>query len=524
MPKKRSNFKQFQGSSTGHIAGSGQHAAKHGEPAQSVNALLSSLRIANPSDAAAKKREFAELSGQRSVPPELRGILGQRDVAPPETRAGARARERLRTPGPATPGSWTRARLPTLVVRGKAGRRKSAKSERERPKPDHLDRFVSLIAGMRTPEERRGTHSLNWTALRRIAERWSMLDEDDYPALQEFSLRMRLALLAQIVCYGPPLTLSGLKAMTDGDDTVETLDLAGLIGHGTLTLSRLAKLLSSTDRTSQDLNDTAIESWDASEPIDTIHPETIRASPFCSLTQLCLSHPPSSILWRDLLALTKQTPKLTHLSLAYWPRPTLTPNLVTTTVTPRTGMEVHAGGSHFYSDLDHDLAAPASLLRLLSHNLLQLRWLDLEGCTPWLPALAIMPSPARHGFDDDNQAYSSFTDSNARALNMTLLSSWSKLTYINARQGWLPTYAGLSALPLQQGVSANRVFIGEILAKLPFSVTHSHDQADIEKRKAQAWLEGEWSMIRALRRINDMRDLGNVSKVVFDLGWTTKMR
>ncbi|KAK6430893.1 hypothetical protein LTR95_012947 [Oleoguttula sp. CCFEE 5521] len=522
MPKKRSNFKQFQGSSASHIAGAGQQVAKNGDSTQSVNALLSSLRIAKPSDAAAKKREFAELSGQRSVPPELRGILGQRDVAPPETRAGARARERLRTPGPATPGSWTRARLPALNAKSK--RRKGAvKGMPSRSKPNELDRFARLISGERKGVEKQGTSSLKETAVRSIAERWSMLDEDDYPALQELSLRMRLALLAQIVCYGPPITIGALRALTNGEDAVATLDLAGLIGHSNLILTRLTRLLSN-HRTSQAVSDIAIESWDASEASDTLQSQIVTPSPFLNLTRLCLSHPPSNALWRDLLSLTRQTPKLTHLSLAYWPRPTLTPNLVTTTVTTRTGQEVHAGGSHFYSDLDHDLAEPASLLRLLSHNLLQLKWLDLEGCTQWLPALAIMPSPARHGFDDDNQDFSAFTDFNARALNMTALSSWSKLTYINARQGWLPTHAGISALPLQQGISANRAFVGDILAALSFSVTNSHDQLDMEKRKAQAWIEGEWASVRAMRRINDMRDLGNMSKVVFDLGWTTKTR
>lgn len=145
MPKKRNfNFKQHQGPSSPNP----KTASKHEGPESSVNDRLNELRKIEGPDAAAKKREIADLVGQKSVPPELRGILGVPESAPPRARPGFRTRDRLRTPGPAPPRSWTALGsgrwMPTLVFRGKRKGGKTARGPVERFKPQAVDRFARL--------------------------------------------------------------------------------------------------------------------------------------------------------------------------------------------------------------------------------------------------------------------------------------------------------------------------------------------------------------------------------------------
>jgi hypothetical protein len=121
------------------------------------------------------------------------------------------------------------------------------------------------------------------------------------------------------------------------------------------------------------------DSWEDEDTTESLLNTGLFPSRFSHLTHLSLSHPPPTILWRDLLAFTKHTHQITHLSLAYWPRPTLTPNLSTTTVSNQHGPDVAAGGSNIYSALDQDLNEPAALLRQLSVNLLRHRGMHNMG-------------------------------------------------------------------------------------------------------------------------------------------------
>lgn len=84
---------------------------------------------------------------------------------------------------------------------------------------------------------------------------------------------------------------------------------------------------------------------------------------FSSLTHLCLAHPGSSI-WQSLLSFVPLVPWITHLSLAYWPH-------------PGRGM----------SQVASRASVAAWVLSRLSEALQELRYLDLEGCTPWISAL-----------------------------------------------------------------------------------------------------------------------------------------
>jgi len=523
MPKKRNfNFKQHQGPSSPNP----KNVTNHEGLASSVNEKLSELRKIEGPDAAAKKREIADLVGQRSVPPELRGILGVPESAPPRARPGFRTRDRLRTPGPAPPRSWTALGsgrwMPTLAFRGRRKGGKIARGPAERFKPQAVGRFARLTESENDLSQHRGAGTLLHYALKTVVVQWDMLDEEDYPALAEFTLHLRLQMLSYMCVHGPGINIEAFEALTQGSDKVTHLDLSGLVGHGTLTLPRLTKRFrpeqsKAVSAASLDVAD----SWEDVDASSGLLDTGLSPSRFSNLTHLSLSHPPPTILWRDLLAFTKHTPQLTHLSLAYWPRPTLTPNLSTTTVSSQHSPDIIAGGSHLYSTLDQDLSEPASLLRQMSVNLLRLQWLDLEGCMHWAPALALLASipqlPANANTSDEwstqgSTALSVFTD------------TWKNLSFINVAQGCIPTYAGLKALPTQQGISSDRQMVREIMDTLPAVEAETHDQLSSEKQKATMWLGAESRMLFAMRRVNNVRRARTLPPVVMDFGWAQKTK
>ena len=412
--------------------------------------------------------------------------------------------------------------MPTLVFRGKRKGGKTAGGPVERFKPQAVGRFARLTGLENDFRQHQGAGTLLHYALKTVVAEWDMLDEEDYPALAEFPLQSRLQLLSYMCVHGPGISIEGFEALTQGSDKVTYLDLSGLVGHGMLTLPRLTKRFrpEQTKATSTTTLDVA-DSWeDVDAPVSLLD-TGLSPSRFSNLTHLSLSHPPPTILWRELLALTKHTHQLTHLSLAYWPRPTLTPNLSTTTVSSQHSPDVIAGGSHIYSTLDQDLNEPAALLRQLSANLLRLQWLDLEGCTHWVPALALLASipelPASASTNDEWSttgltALSVFTD------------TWKNLCFINVAQGWMPTYAGLKELPTQQGISSDRQMVREIMDTLPVIEAETHDQLSREKQKALMWLEAESRVLFAMRRINNVRRARTLPPVVMDFGWARKTK
>lgn len=525
MPKQRRyHFKNLQGSSSAGTRSPPTARDGGDTEALSVNERLSELRKAESAEAAAKKREIAESVNRPSVPPLLRGILGVPESTPPRARAGFRARESRRTPGPAPPSSWTqggvgRVSTPTLAIRdprrGVKKRQGRPGSERDRPK--QLLRFDRLcgLEGAKS-EARRLSHY----ALKTIAKQWELLDEEqDYPALTVLPSRLRSRLLSYLVVDGPAVSIAALRALTRGSEPVRRLDLAGLVGHSTLTLQRLSHLLKISPEREGPLSTAEVaESWDEVEPVEPRLEAASFFSPFSQLTHLCLSHPTSGVRWRDLLALTKHTPHLTHLSLAYWPRPTLTPNLVTTTVTSNHGLNVRAGGTHFYSALDEDLTEPAAILRQLSGNLLRLQWLDLEGCAEWMPALALSSSTPDFEAADVGRPSEDRSD---RPAIMTDV--WRNVTYLRCFQGWLPSPSGLTALRGQARL-AGIDLLREVVSRLSPTGAEPAMAEDVEaeKRRALIWLESESRLQSAGQRIGRLRKQRNCPAISFDFGWTAR--
>lgn len=180
------------------------------------------------------------------------------------------------------------------------------------------------------------------------------------------------------------------------------------------------------------------ESWDE-EAGDSAHspPLLTAALPtpyFSNLSRLSLARPTAWASWSELLKISPNLNKITHLSLAYWPRPSITPNAATTSMVSNV-TTVSLGGSHFYSDLDDDWHEATNILRRFSANTYSLQWLDLEGCN-WLKALSWrsddLVSVSRSDHDPEEWRY--HTASPGPDWN----DAWRRITFLNFFQGWIP--------------------------------------------------------------------------------------
>lgn len=199
---------------------------------------------------------------------------------------------------------------------------------------------------------------------------------------------------------------------------VNYLDLSGSLGRS-LTLKEVSELLYPSKK--QVDSSEPQESWDESEIIPS-PPRVLLPN----LTHLSLALDPqlaSEASWRQLLALSSKLTTITHLSLAYWPDPSLTPRARLSTVTTPQGQNIAYGGTNYYShSIDHDWSEALLVLRMLSRNLYALEFLDLTGCAPWFKALMLH---SEHDFVD-------------------WVGSWGKVTLLRIYTGWTP---GEDALP-----------------------------------------------------------------------------
>lgn len=235
--------------------------------------------------------------------------------------------------------------------------------------------------------------SLVHTALKALALNWDWHVHYDQYYLATIPVRCKEALLSYIARYSPAGTdKAGLALLflndteledATGVDELTHLDLSTSVGQR-LKLKQLKDLLGGKKATTggEGTSDVVPESWDTP---DFLNPPS-GLPRFHSLTHLSLSHPTNTATWKGLLDLAPDLMTITHLSLAYWPTPTLAPNSTTAyRVTPQGN--VNYGASSFYSALDNDWTEAASILRRLSKSTYCLKWLDLTGCFPWVQAL-----------------------------------------------------------------------------------------------------------------------------------------
>lgn len=247
--------------------------------------------------------------------------------------------------------------------------------------------------------------------LRRMAVDWEFQSVYDQHYLHTLHSRLRSALIAYVGIWGDKgVSSRDLRIMTrpsteeqeEGEaagnspeslatinDDFHCLDLSGSIGHS-LTVREVADILFPPLHASPAAVQVQ-EAWDEAEA-PSLPPQLLP-----NLTHLSLAVDPSTLSaaggrppsWKHLLSLASRLGSLTHLSLAYWPEPSLTPNAKFATVAgASSGRPVQYSGTGPYAHtLDDDWSEAVILLRRLSRSLYRLEYLDLTGCGSWFAAL-----------------------------------------------------------------------------------------------------------------------------------------
>ncbi|RJE24958.1 tafazzin [Aspergillus sclerotialis] len=489
MPKKRQKTTFSKPINTAHhtlsSSSSDHHQNARSSPSTSssttdqpsVNDLINHLRRTQVSFTGGRVNQ-PKFVAPRSVHPSLRNVLEVPDTPPPRPRPNAHrievgGRRLRRAPGPPPPDSWL------------AG---SSNSRDEDDLPDsplvttayperkifyRLDR----LPGATFPAQ----NALLHLVLKAMALNWTWHVEYDGQFLGLLPSQIKVLLLSYIAIYarGQPLgrLMRGLAPLfqnatdtgnedQDGDhlyqDTdlgISRLDLGGAIGHW-ITFKQLTKELimpqkqgsASTQRKGKD----AVPlSWEEEYENETdFAPGAEIALPksaskclrFENLRFLSLAHPnPASASWKSLLDLLSHLSTLTHLSLAYWPVPTFTPNAMNARVRHPTqrSLSFAYSATDSYSALENNWAGAASVLRMLSRVTYCLKWLDLEGCEDWIPALNYTheESPSEEGV------------ASPRSMGPEWNGSWRNIEYVRLGPGYLPQVDAILRPPSQPNTS-----------------------------------------------------------------------
>ncbi|KAK4697709.1 hypothetical protein P7C71_g398, partial [Lecanoromycetidae sp. Uapishka_2] len=389
MPKKRAPTYDTKPKSPAHpaLSSSGKPKDAHSlgsvysSTGNSVNDRLQHLRISHgTSSAGAAFSNVLNANANPSLPPSIRTILQLEDAPPPRPRPGLRVTGRTRGIAGPVPPSWLRRREPG------AGRQVKIGNLHEEGKRVGFE----SLPGSFTPDD----GSLMATALRGLAEDWKWHVVYDQFYLATLPVRYKAVLLNYISRYNPhSLDKSGLGLLfldeteledATGAEGLTHLDLSTSIGQY-LKLSELKEFFRARRAQASGEAETEMlrDDWDATDFSGT--PSSLPR--FHTLTHLSLSQPNGLAIWKGLLDLAPHLTTLTHLALAYWPTPSLSPNSTTAYRETPQG-SVNYGASNLYSAYDNDWSEAASLLRRLGKSTYCLKWLDLTGCYPWVQALA----------------------------------------------------------------------------------------------------------------------------------------
>ena len=395
MPKKRAPSYDTKPSSPAHPSLSSSSKPKdahslgsnNAPSGNSVNDRIQQLRISQAvspsllgSQVGRPSSQVLNLGAGPTLPQSLRSILLLPDVPSPRSRSGLRVTGRARGPaGPAAPISWLNRRE---HVPGQ--NRRNAQTL-----PGDASGTAEPLPGSFLPIQ----GSLVHITLKALAMNWDWHVNYDQYYLATIPVRYKEALLFYIArCSNRGTDKAGLELLfledteledATGVDGLTHLDLSTSVGYS-LKLKQLKDILAAkkTVSTGDEISDIVPESWDTPELLAL--PKSLPR--FHSLTHLSLSHPSHTVTWKGLLDLAPHLTTLTHLSLAYWPNPTISPNSTTAYRETPQG-NVSFGASSFYSNLDNDWGEAASILRRLSRSTYCLKWLDLTGCFPWVQAL-----------------------------------------------------------------------------------------------------------------------------------------
>ncbi|EGE08738.1 hypothetical protein TEQG_07696 [Trichophyton equinum CBS 127.97] len=434
MPKKHKS-PSIKPTPAAHPSLQSTRSPNHGQTAtgqSSVNEILQQMRNASSNATGSRQARLAP----RTVHPSLRNILELPETPPPRprpttSRQAIGQRRVRRTPGPPPPLSWITPNTAsdagldtpgggTLRSRGfKFGRR--------------LDR----LPGARIPPE----DSLLHTTLRFMARNWDWHLIYDGTFLSTLPVSIRQLLLTYISVYTDHLSMGvkmkGLEPLflaqeSGSEDNAEVtrLDLGFSIGYW-LNLKQLSKLIKGNIPKHRE-STSVPTSWEEEADLETQSPSPHTPGPlevaaFGNIKFLSLASPaPESASWVSLMKLLSHVPTLTHLSLAYWPTPTLKPNALTASVShpKHHSLSFQYGASDVYSSYENNWTEASIVLAKLSRVTYGLKWLDLEGCTEWIPALCW------NGIDVYGQVHS--------ASGPEWNGSWRGIEWIGLGPGWVP--------------------------------------------------------------------------------------
>jgi hypothetical protein len=399
------------------------------------------------------------------------------------------------------------------------------------------------------------SRSLVHYCLRTLALHWDELAEYEQNYLPTLPIHHKEALLSYLSRYGSKgcMDFKSFKILfqnekevegASGSEDVRFLDLTGLL-HSHYTLVDLNKTLNrsfpnaaatsslselsidSPKRKSKEAAPIEIaDSWDDDEAENnelTINslPSQIHIPIFPNLTRLSLAHPGQWASWSDLLTISTKLNTLTHLSLAYWPRPSTTPNAATTSMVSRHTRPISLGGSHFYSDLDDDWQEAANILRRLSLNTYCLKWLDLEGCT-WLKALTWdFPQPERMGGRGVRGGEDGWVLTHTSP-GPDWSAAWRQIEYLNLFQGWIPSdRASLQSMPA-----------GAVQVQLMGWLRENENNEEVKDKLSREtgsvvseWVEREKIARNVAHEVQlqQRRKAGFIPWCVVDYGWDAKI-
>ncbi|KAE8375346.1 hypothetical protein BDV26DRAFT_267972 [Aspergillus bertholletiae] len=463
MPKKHHRSTFTKPASTAHhtLASSGLRddrfrSASNEQP--SVNELINHLRrtqVSNSPSEDGARTSFRTVA-PRSVHPSLRNLLELPETPPPRPRpdarrAGVGGRRVRRTAGPPPPESWLSGNYSLENSEETGMGFSTAETERIIYRLDRLP-------GTTFPQRTTLLHML----LKSMASHWAWHLEYDGQFLAILPSHMKVLLLSYIGIHARDQPLRGMmsglrplfeKHRPEGDDVLQEndseisrLDLGGAVGRW-MTWKQLSSELIVSSKPSA-MHHTAKEpvpaSWeDESNGDDVPTVEVDMLSPkilnhglrFENLRYLSLAHPvPSATDWNSLIHLLSRVSTITHLSLAHWPVPTVTPNAINASVRHPTqrSLVFAYGGTDAYSSFENNWAEAAGILRRLSRATYCLKWLDLEGCSDWIPALNW------DGVGPDGEAYAAGPEWNG---------SWRDVEFVRLGPGWLPHIDDNELLP-----------------------------------------------------------------------------
>lgn len=351
-----------------------------------MNDLLANLRRSSAGPSTPRE----PTANSPSVHPVIRDILQIPETPAPAPRRRARPRfdvnGRRLPAGPPPPRSWVSSRQDYGALSYT-----SRPSRLNLPTGEH-----STLPGAYSPD--RG--SLIDLVLRNLAVDWEFQRVYNQYHLYFLPDHLKPPLI-RLISISHGVSLSDLKLLllppVEGSDDAEFGDEASVSQEVicldlSTSLGRSIGLKEVTDFLFPARQDVKLEepedSWDsAAEKPPSLPPVLLP-----NLTHLSLALDPdhaSGGSWKQLLALASKASSITHLSLAYWPDPCLTPRARYTSVTsPATGRSVPYAGTSYYShSLDRDWSEALLVLRKLSRSLYELEFLDLTGCAPWFHAL-----------------------------------------------------------------------------------------------------------------------------------------